>query len=102
MPSRSSQPIHGLSALWNITKGDPRVTIAVIDGPVDVSHPCFAGASLKTVSLKGRVPVVCRGKSQGSCNHGTQIASLLFAQHGRGPVQGIAPQCRGLIVPIFR
>jgi cyanobactin maturation PatA/PatG family protease len=102
MPSRSSQPIHGLAALWNITKGDPRVTIAVIDGPVDVSHPCFAGASLKTVSLKGRVPVICRGRSQGSCNHGTQIASLLFAQHGRGLVQGIAPQCRGLIVPIFR
>jgi cyanobactin maturation PatA/PatG family protease len=88
--------------LWNITKGDPRVTIAIIDGPVDVSHPCFAGASLKTLSLKGRAPVTCRSRSQGSCNHGTQIASLLFAQHGRGPVQGIAPRCRGLIVPIFR
>lgn len=109
MPSRSLPPIprssptiRGLATLWNITKGDPRVTIAVIDGPVDVSHPCFAGASLKTMPLKGRVAVTCRGKGQGSCNHGTQIASLLFAQHGHGPVQGIAPRCRGLIVPIFR
>jgi cyanobactin maturation PatA/PatG family protease len=102
MPSRSLPPIHGLTALWNVTKGDPRVTIAVIDGPVDVSHPCFAGASLKTMSLKGRVPAMCRSKSQGSCNHGTQIASLLFAQHGCGPVMGIAPRCRGLIIPIFR
>lgn len=94
--------IPGLAALWNITKGDPRVTIAVIDGPVDTSHPCFAGASLQTLYLKGQARMVCRSKSQGSCNHGTQIASLLFAQHGCGPVSGIAPACRGLIVPIFR
>ena len=78
------------------------MTIAVIDGPVDVSHPCFAGVSLQTLTLKGRAPVMCRSKAQGSCNHGTQIASLLFARHGCGPVWGIAPHCRGLIVPIFR
>jgi cyanobactin maturation PatA/PatG family protease len=100
--SGSLPQIPGLAALWNITKGDPRVTIAVIDGPVDVSHPCFAGVSLRTLHLKGRAPVICRSKAQGSCNHGTQIASLLFARHGCGPVQGIAPRCRGLIVPIFR
>lgn len=92
----------GLSALWNITKGDPRVTIAVIDGPVDASHPCFAGASLQTLPLKGQAPRLCRSRSQGSCNHGTQIASLLFAQHGCGPVWGIAPRCRGLVIPVFR
>ena len=31
---------------------------------------------------------MCHSKAQGSCNHGTQIASLLFAQHGCGPVRG--------------
>jgi cyanobactin maturation PatA/PatG family protease len=102
LPSASYPPLPGLTALWNITKGDPRVTIAVIDGPVDTSHPCFAGVSLQTLHLKGRAPVVCRSRAQGSCNHGTQIASLLFAQHGCGPVWGIAPGCRGLIIPIFR
>ena len=102
LASPSDLPIPGLNALWNITKGDPRVTIAMIDGPVDMSHPCFAGVSLQTLHLKGQASVVCRSKSQGSCNHGTQIASLLFAQHGCGPVRGIAPGCRGLIIPIFR
>jgi len=102
LPSASYPPIRGLTALWNITKGDSRVTIAVIDGPVDTSHPCFAGVSLQILNLKGRATVVCRSKAQGSCNHGTQIASLLFAQHGCGPVWGIAPGCRGLIIPIFR
>ncbi len=100
--SSSAPPIPGLTALWNITKGDPRVTIAVIDGPVDLSHPCFSGVSLQTLHLKGQARMVCRSKSQGSCNHGTQIASLLFAKHGCGPVMGIAPQCRGLIIPVFR
>ena len=95
-------PIPGLATLWNITKGDPRVSIAVIDGLVDMSHPCFAGASLQTLHLKGQARLVCRSKSQGSCNHGTQIASLLFARHGCGPVWGVAPECRGLIIPIFR
>jgi hypothetical protein len=71
-------PIPGLAALWKITKGDRRVTIAVIDGPVDVSHPCFAGVSLQTLHLKGRAPVICRSRSQGSCNHGTQITSLVY------------------------
>ena len=32
----------------------------------------------------------------------TQIASLLFAKHGCGPVMGVAPECRGLIIPVFR
>ena len=33
--------------------------------------------------------------------HGTHITSLIFGQPG-GPVSGIAPRCRGLIIPVFR
>ncbi len=33
--------------------------------------------------------------------HGTHIASVLFGQPGSS-VAGIAPQCKGLIVPVFR
>jgi cyanobactin maturation PatA/PatG family protease len=33
--------------------------------------------------------------------HGTHITSLIFGQPG-GPVRGIAPRCRGLILPVFR
>ena len=38
--------VTGLRKLWMQTLGDPRVGIAVLDGPVDGSHPCFAGAEL--------------------------------------------------------
>ncbi len=37
----------------------------------------------------------------GSCGHGTHVASLIFAQHGAGPLKGVAPRCRGIVIPIF-
>jgi cyanobactin maturation PatA/PatG family protease len=94
--------IPGVEVLWKLTKGDARVTIAVIDGPVDTSHPCFTGASLQSIPLWAGNSAGCQEAGVGSCLHGTQIASLIFAQHGPGPVRGIAPRCRGLIIPIFR
>src|SRR5208337_5445185 len=35
-----------LQLLWNDSLGDPEIVIAVLDGPVDTSHPCFQGANL--------------------------------------------------------
>jgi cyanobactin maturation PatA/PatG family protease len=32
--------------------------------------------------------------------HGTHVASIIFGQPG-SPVEGIAPQCKGIIVPVF-
>src|SRR5437764_962139 len=32
------------------TLGDERICIAVLDGPVDLAHPCFDGAKLTTTS----------------------------------------------------
>ena len=38
--------IPGLPELWTRTLGDPRVTIAVIEGPVELERACFQGANL--------------------------------------------------------
>ena len=38
--------------------------------------------------------------SESMSNHGTHVASIIFGQP-ESPVEGIAPRCRGLIVPIF-
>ena len=35
--------LRDLRSLWSLTLGDPRVCIAVLDGPVDLTHPCFDG-----------------------------------------------------------
>jgi cyanobactin maturation PatA/PatG family protease len=88
--------IHGLQELWAETRGDPRVCIAILDGPVDLSNPCFRGANLREVET-----LVPNSADKGSASqHGTHVASVVFGQP-EGPIQGIAPRCRGLIAPIF-
>lgn len=87
----------GLEALWEETLGSPEVRIAVLDGPVDLAHPCFDGAKLRRLeSLANDEPHVGP-----ATQHGTHVVSLIFGQHGSA-VRGIAPGCQGLIVPVFR
>ena len=88
--------IPGLSAVWAETLGEPIVCVAVLDGPVDLEHSCFAGASIKLLET-----LVCNTPDSGPASqHGTHVASVLFGRHD-GPVAGIVPNCRGLIVPVF-
>lgn len=86
----------GLDELRNATRGDPRVCVALLDGLVDTSHPCFQGANLEVLSTL----VQDARPTGGMAAHGTHIASLLFGQPG-SPVEGVAPGCRGLIIPVF-
>ena len=92
-----SSRLAGLDRLWAETRGDSRVCIAVLDGPVDRAHPCFAGADLIPVEtlVPGEVD-----EGPASC-HGTHVASIIFGRHGSA-IQGIAPGCRGLILPVFQ
>ena len=88
--------IEGLTELWSATRGDEAIRVAVLDGPVDLSHPAFAGAKLDLINtLSSDAP------ARGTAGlHGTHVASVLFGQHD-GPVKGIAPNCHGIIIPVF-
>lgn len=89
--------IPGIKSLWEKTAGDSQVCVAVLDGLVDQAHACFAGANLQ------RLPTLVQEElsSTGAMSlHGTHVASIIFGQHG-SEIPGIAPKCRGLIVPIF-
>lgn len=86
--------LPGLKKLWSETKGNPQICVAILDGPVDQDHPCFNGANLETNS---HAETASTGLMSG---HGTHITSIIFGQHG-SPVSGIAPGCRGLILPVF-
>jgi hypothetical protein len=104
MPVVSAEPatgafaanLSGLDELWQQTLGDPGITIAILDGPVDTSHPSLAQAAITQVDFVGN----CRENGPAE-QHGTHTASIIFGQHD-GPVKGIAPRCRGLVIPIFR
>lgn len=78
-------------------QGHPDICVAILDGPVDLSHPCFQGSNLSV--LPTLVPVSSDQGGGMSC-HGTHVASVIFGQPG-SPVTGVAPECQGLIVPVF-
>ncbi|MEV7558951.1 S8 family serine peptidase [Streptomyces sp. NPDC089795] len=89
--------LRGLPTDQDVLLGDPDVCIAVLDGPVDLSHPCFEGGNLTRLDTLVQEPA---GPGPMSL-HGTHVTSLLFGQPGSS-VTGIAPRCRGLILPVFR
>ena len=78
--------------------GDERIRIAILDGPVDTSHPCFEGARLTRIDTVGGGAAF--DPDSAAAGHGTHVASIILGQSG-SPVEGIAPSCSGLIVPIF-
>ncbi|MFE3177855.1 S8 family serine peptidase [Amycolatopsis sp. NPDC059090] len=88
--------IPGLAGLWRRTLGDESVCVAVVDGQADLDHPAFDGAALWC--LGGVWPD--DGTDGDTAAHGTHVASVIFGQHG-STVAGIAPRCRGLVVPAF-
>ncbi len=92
----STNALSGLESLSSKTLGDPCICIAVLDGPVDQSHPCFEGANLTQLQtlVSGFV------KSGSVAQHGTHVTSIIFGQLSSS-IPGIAPGCRGLIVPVF-
>ncbi|MFM6021528.1 MAG: S8 family peptidase [Dolichospermum sp.] len=87
-----------IEKIWDLTQGNSQICVAVLDGLVDQSHSCLNAANLT------RLPTLIQGEATANgvmSGHGTHVASIIFGQHDDSELQGIAPQCRGLIVPIF-
>ncbi|MED7930446.1 S8 family serine peptidase [Nonomuraea sp. LP-02] len=82
--------------MWQQSTGDDRITVAVIDGLVDETHPAFPGAKLT------QLPELWPGGEGAGAKaaHGTAVAGVLFGRHD-GPVPRVAPGCRAVSVPVF-
>ena len=78
-------------------RGSPDICIAILDGLVDMTHPCFEKANLTRLSTLVAGETSVTGTMSA---HGTHVASVIFGQPGT-EVEGIAPRCNGLIVPVF-
>ena len=64
--------ISGLRTIWAETLGEPSVCVAVLDGSVDLEHPCFAGASIEPLET-----LVCNMSDSGPASqHGTHVANI--------------------------
>ncbi|MFD5399615.1 S8 family serine peptidase [Streptomyces sp. NPDC127097] len=93
--------VFGVDDIWKVSTGKG-VTVAVIDAPVDGSHPDLKGSVLPGKSFFDGGGTADR--PDGKNEHGTAMASLI-AGHGHGPggsegVKGLAPDAKILPVGI--
>jgi cyanobactin maturation PatA/PatG family protease len=87
--------IPGVRSLQDsVSGGDPKIRIAIIDGPADLTHPSLQSARMTVDGASRDLPSLVRSE------HGTHVSSVLFGQQD-GPVLGIAPNCTGIVYSIY-
>lgn len=87
-----------LAPLMERTQGSVKIRVALIDGPIAITHP-----DLNCVNIH-ELPSVRRGTctrtESSACMHGTLVAGILCARRGSA-APAICPGCTLLIRPIF-
>ena len=88
-----------LKELLKFGRGNSNIKIAVLDGSVDLEHPCFNTAEGNLVAYDDAQiqPSATKGLA---LKHGTAVCSLIFGKPN-SIVEGVAPGCSGLIIPIY-
>lgn len=87
-----------LTALMDRTSGRPEIGVGLIDGPVVLNLPDFAGATIREVP--GKLSGTCSRADTVACSHGTFVAGILTARRG-SLAPAICPGCTLLLRPIF-
>jgi len=81
-----------------LSRGRREVTVALLDGPVDVGHPELAAGHI--TEIPGRLRGTCARASDAACAHGTSVAGILAAKRGSS-APGLCPGCTLLVRPVF-
>jgi subtilisin family serine protease len=87
-----------LTALMDRSRGNPDVTIGLIDGPVVTHHPDLTGARIR--EMPGSGGATCNQASSAACRHGTFVTGILSARRDAS-APAICPDCTLLVRPIF-
>ncbi len=88
-----------IESLMTRTQGSADVTVGIIDGPVEVTHPDFGGVRIRSLSAGNSG--LCRITDSVACMHGTFVAGIICARRG-SVAPGICPGCDVVVRPIFR
>jgi subtilisin family serine protease len=88
----------GLRRLMEVTRGQPGVTVAVIDGPVALDHPDLAGQRIR--EIPGNLPSACARVNSAACVHGTFVVGMLAARR-HSVASAICPDCTFVLRRIF-
>lgn len=91
---QTGQTLVGLPQAWQISSGDPRVVIAIVDSGVDLNHP-----DLKAKLVPGFNLLNNNAPPQDDNGHGTHCSGIAAASTNNGiGVAGACPNCS--IMPI--
>ena len=83
--------IPGITDLRQVTLGDPRIRIAVLDGFPELDHPALTGARIE---VSNPCAFELDNLADEFRSHATFLASQIFGDPD-GQVPGIAPLCSG-------
>lgn len=84
-----------LTPLLAASAGSPELAVAIVDGPVDASHPDLSVARFEMLGSGAARPA-----SSAALRHGTAIAGVLAARRG-SPAPALCPSCRFVVRPVF-
>ena len=89
-----------LDRAWDVARGSPIVTVAVVDTGVDANHPDLVGATLPGVAFVSSPDPSCLPGSQVDDNgHGTHVAGIIAATANNGT--GVAGAAFGVrVLPV--
>ena len=89
-----------VDAAWDIVRGSPSITVAVIDTGIDATHPDLAGVVVPGATFVSAPSSVCDpGSTIDDNGHGTHVAGVIAANGNNG--QGVVGAAFGVrILPV--
>jgi subtilisin family serine protease len=87
-----------LPELMKLTSGRSEIAVAMVDGPIAISHTDLMRSSVREVA--GDMRAACALASSAACVHGTFVAGILSAKRGSA-APAICPDCTLLVNPVF-
>ena len=74
------------------------ISVGLIDGPVDIDHPCFENSRIKLVNPSEIT--MCRNADSVACSHGTMVLGILTGARDFDTIS-VCPNCEILLKPLF-
>lgn len=83
---------------WEITKGSPNITVAVVDDGIDPTHEILKGRIVNPYNVFTQNNMLSNG-----AGHGTHVAGLAVGsdKNFKEGVSGVAPKCKLMPIQVF-